>query len=220
MSPDDEGKFAQLVYGLGEYYNKTLSDGVIELYWQSLKNFDYSDVSRAATLHMEDPDNGQFMPKIADFKRHIGGSKQTQAMTAWTKVEKAVRQVGPWKSVCFDDPIINRVLLDMGGWISLCDTPTEKDFEFKGHEFTKRYQGYVLQGGVSEYPKQLTGHTSAINNKNGHCEEPPILIGNYKKAELVYQQGRVGVAIEAKSAGVLAQTIAAQITDQSKQGAA
>ena len=220
MTPSDMPKFAQLMYGLSEYYGKKLSDQVIDLYWRSLLVHDYADVNAAATRHMADPDNGQFMPKVADFKRHIGGSKQTQAMIAWTKVDKAVRQVGPWKSVCFDDPIINRVLLDMGGWISMCDTPSEKDLEFKMHEFGKRYQGYVLQGGASEYPKQLNGHVSATNAKNGHGEPEAILLGNPRKAKLVNEQGKTAVALEAKKASDVAASVVAGIVDQSNQGAA
>lgn len=35
-------------------------------------------------------------------------------MVAWNKVDKAVRQVGAWTSVMFDDALIHRVISDMG----------------------------------------------------------------------------------------------------------
>ena len=209
------------MYGVGEYYNKNLSKGVIKLYWESLKVHEYDDVSRSVTRHMEDPDSGQFMPKISDIKRHIEGSKQTRAMQAWSKVDNAIRRVGPWASICFDDPIINRVLVDMGGWIALCDTPTEKDLEFKMHEFAKRYQGYVLRGGADSYPKQLTGHTEAHNRKLGHIEPPdPVLIGNDKKALEVFRGGSDALRLEAKKASDVALKLVAKITDQKGSGAA
>lgn len=220
MNESDKTQFAQLIFGTGEYYAKEISKGVVKLYWESLKVHDYEDVNRAVIRHMEDPDQGQFMPKIADIKRHIDGSKKTQAMQAWTKVDKAIRQVGPWVSICFDDPIINRVLSDMGGWISLCDTPTEKDLEFKMHEFDKRFQAYVLQGGVSDYPRVLIGHTDAINAQNGHERDEPLLLGNSGKAQLVFQGGNEGARIEAKRADKVALELVAAIEDKRNEGAA
>lgn len=218
MTPNDEEKFATLMFSVGEYYGKPYSDGVVELFWRALESMDYEDVARAVSRHMSDPDSGQFPPKIADIKRHVEGSKTTQAMQAWTKVDKAVRRVGPWESVTFDDPIIMRVLVDMGGWTDMCNTPTEKDFEFKMHEFSKRYQGYLLQGGVNEYPRMLTGYFNAENAKNGHDTQPPLLLGNEKKAQLIYEQGKASVGIEYKRAEEVAQKLLADM--KSDEGAA
>lgn len=200
MIDQDKTRFATLMFGVAEYYGKKTSKGVVKLYWESLKVHEYEDVNRAVTRHMEDPDAGQFMPKISDIKRHIEGSKQTQAMTAWTKVDRAIRRCGPWNSICFDDPIINRVIAEMGGWIALCDTPTEKDLEFRMHEFNKRYQSYVLQGGVTDYPKKLIGHTEAHNNKLGQENHDVLLLGNEQKALAVFERGQQGLRLEAKKA--------------------
>lgn len=189
MNDTDQRKFAALMFGCGEYYGKTLSKGVVELYWQGLKNHSIDEVQAAVNQHMADPDSGQFMPKIADLKRILTGSKQTQAMTAWTKVDRALRRTGPWESVCFDDPIINRVLQDMGGWIDLCNTPTEKDLEFRMHEFNKRYQGYVIQGGKMDYPPYLIGKSEAGNAREGYRVDPPLLLGDQQKAQQVFEGG-------------------------------
>lgn len=189
MNDTDKPKFAVLMFGCGEYYGKTLSKGVVELYWQSLKTHSIDEVQSAVAQHMNDPDSGQFMPKVADIKRHLTGGKHTQAMQAWSKVERALRRTGPWESVCFDDPIIHRVLQDMGGWIQICKTPTDKDLEFRMHEFNKRYQGYVLQGGVSEFPRYMVGMAEASNTEHGYEVSPPLLLGDPGKAQAVYDSG-------------------------------
>ncbi len=49
----------------------------------------------------------------------LGGSTQDAALAAWSKVDRAVREVGPYQSVAFDDALIHRVLFEMGGWIPL-----------------------------------------------------------------------------------------------------
>lgn len=219
MTDDEEIKFGELMMAIGEYYAKSPSPQVVELYWQALKQFDYQDVSRSIQRHMEDPDNGQFMPKIADIKRHITGSKDTQAMQAWAKVDRSIRRIGPWESVTFDDPITMRVLSDMGGWIDLCDTPTEKDLTFKMHEFSKRYQGYLLQGGVTEYPRLLTGHFGLTNARNGHEVAMPVLIGNEKRAQLVYERGSNKPMLEYKRASDLLPSVAGLIEKGSDDAA-
>lgn len=189
MNDTDKRNFAALMFGCGEYYGKTLSKGVVELYWQGLKTHSIDEVQAAVNQHMADPDSGQYMPKIADLKRMLTGGKQTQAMLAWSKVDRALRRTGPWESVCFDDAIIHRVLQDMGGWIALCDTPTEKDLEFRMHEFSKRYQGYVIQGGKMDYPPYLIGKSEAGNAKEGHAVDPPLLLGDQSAAQRVFENG-------------------------------
>lgn len=190
MQQDEMAKFAGLMNGVAEYYGKGMSKQIISIYWRSLANDSYRDVSSAFTRHMSDPDTGQFMPKIADIRKYIDGNKESQSMGAWTKLDKAIRKIGPWQSVCFDDPIINQVVVDMGGWISLCETPTEKDLEFRMHEFNKRYKAYVLRGGVSEHPRRLTGHTEATNSRNGHKSQCDVLLlGNESNAMRVYENG-------------------------------
>ena len=210
MNQNDKTAFAKLIYGLGEYYGKQLATGVVDLYWQGLRSYSLDDVRRAVNSHVQDPDSGQFMPKIADLNRALAGGKQSQAMVAWSKVDKAVRRIGPYESVTFDDPIINRVLDDMGGWIYLCDVPSEKDLEFKMHEFSKRYQGYVAQGGVSEYPSRLIGKTEAHNSKEGYETKPPVLVGDHKRAQLVYEKGSHQVGLPMKRA----ESIAGELADR------
>jgi len=60
------------------------------------------------------------MPKPADIIRAIKGNSQTQSLQAWSKVEDAIRLVGPYRSVVFDDLAIHGVLQEMGGWVKLC----------------------------------------------------------------------------------------------------
>lgn len=190
MLEQERGHFYALLTGLFELYNKKTSPELLEIYFNALKGHELADLSRAANLHALDPDAGSFMPKPADFVRHIAGSKQTRAMKAWTLVERAVRSIGQYESVVFDDPITHAVLEDMGGWVDLCSTPTEKDLEFRGHEFSKRYQGYVLQGGVTEYPNKLVGLIEADCNRRKFPAPQPKLIGNPEKAKQVLLGGR------------------------------
>lgn len=190
MLDSDRGNFYALMTGLFEMYGKKGSRELLEIYFGALKAYDLSDLARAANQHALDPDQGQFMPKPADFVRHIAGSKQTRAMRAWSMVDRAIREVGQYQSVTFDDPIVHVVIDEMGGWIDLCSTPTEKDLEFRGHEFNKRYQGYALQGGVSEYQSRLVGLIEADSACRSLPPPSPLLIGDPSKAKQILLGGR------------------------------
>jgi hypothetical protein len=49
--------------GLGDYYSREISVGVIDIYWQGLQNYDLKAVQKAFQAHIANPDNGQFMPQ-------------------------------------------------------------------------------------------------------------------------------------------------------------
>lgn len=193
MLEQDRGNFYALMTGLFEMYGKKGSPELLEIYFNALRAYDIADLGRAANQHALDPDSGQFMPKPADFVRHIDGSKETRAMRAWSKVERAVRGIGPYPTIVFDDPIIHAVIEDMGGWLDLCNCPKESDFVFRGREFEKRYQGYALQGGAKEFPRVLIGLIEADCNQRNLPAPQPQLIGSPERAKAVLLGGRTEV---------------------------
>ena len=188
MIESEKAKFAEILYALGQYCDKDLPKGVIEIYWNGLKHLDFSAIRDAMSRHIHNPDTGQFMPKIADITRMLGGTSNDKAMVAWAKVDSAVRHVGPYRSVVFDDPLIHRVLVEMGGWISLGEKQTD-EWPFIAKEFENRYRGYAMRGETPEYQPVLTGISDAYNSKEGFKTEPPMLIGNVEKAQEVMRLG-------------------------------
>ena len=192
MTQDDFEKFEDLLSGVGEIYGKTLSEFALSMWWGALKKYDLAAIRDALSRHVINPDNGQFMPKPADVVRMIGGTSTDSAMIAWTKVDKAVRQVGTWQDVVFDDPIIHRVIEEMGGWISF-GKKTEDEWPFVSREFETRYRGYSSRGIVPECQPVLIGMANASNSFNGFDCCKPVLIGNHleKRAKLIYGKNRV-----------------------------
>lgn len=188
MQANDRMRFATLLTGIADYYGKTLAPAVIGLYWQGLQQYDIAAVEKALWEHTQNPDNGQFMPKIADVTRSLQGRTTDQASLAWSKVDSAIRRVGTWSDVVFDDPIIHRVIADMGGWIHF-GTISDEEWVFTCNQFRTRYQGYKLRGEIPEYQPILIGISNAYNGKEGFCMQPPMLIGDEKKTEQVMLSG-------------------------------
>jgi hypothetical protein len=200
MQATDKKRFVTILTGLSDYYGKELSDGVISLYWQGLLQYDVEAVEKAMWDHTQNPDNGQFMPKIADLTRAMQGRTQDQAAVAWSKVDQAIRRVGTYQDVAFDDPVIHRVIAEMGGWIWL-GNQVEDEWPFVAKNFENRYRGYKLRGETPEYATVLLGMANAQNQQHGFRANPPILIGNQAKANAVMLGGTNAPLLEMKQAG-------------------
>lgn len=200
MQTTDIERFFSILTGIADYYGKTLSEGVQSLYWEGLKQYDLSAVEKALWEHTQNPDNGQFMPKIADVTRNLQGRTQDQAALAWSKVDSAVRRIGTYSDVVFDDALIHRVISDMGGWIKF-GTQTEDAWPFVSNEFQNRYRGYRMRAETPEYLPVMTGIANAHNGTEGFRKAPPMLIGDETRAKQVMLAGTNAQLIQMRMAG-------------------
>lgn len=196
MQPHDYDEFTTLLNATAELLapNRPMSSMAIRMWWSILQPYDLAAVRQALDRHMRNPDTGQFMPKPADVIRMMQGSTQDSAMVAWSKVDKGIRQVGTYASVVFDDPVIHRVIHDMGGWVAL-GTKTEHEWPFVAKEFENRYRGYRVRSETPEYPATLIGIAEAQNSQDGRQSQAPVLIGNSDKAKRVLLGGAESVQV-------------------------
>jgi len=173
---------------------------VYELFYESVKKYGFGSVKKAFSAHIQNPDNGQWMPKPADIIRMIEGTSKDNSHLAWSKVKKSISIVGSYESVVFDDGIIHRVVQDMGGWILLCSTSIE-ELPFKGHEFKARYTAYRGQGEVPDYPKKLYGICESDNLSKDLLDHipDPVLIGDQERAGQVFLSGSNRKSLEISS---------------------
>jgi len=187
MLEQDSQKFAKLIVGIGEVYGKPFSSVAIEIYWRVLEAYRLEDVSAAIYRHIENPDVGKFLPKPADIIMAIEGNSQNQALSAWSKVIYAMRIIGGYESVVFDDALIHVVVRYMCSWSKLCDVD-DRQLPFTAKEFQERYRGYVIKK-PSSHPPYLKGRIELQNSAFDYTYAPPILIGNVIKAKQVMATG-------------------------------
>jgi hypothetical protein len=188
MQLEDFENFRDGVNGVMSFYGKTTSNFALDVWWNALKHYDLRAVNDAFGRHVANPDAGQFAPKPADIIRMLQGSTMDAAFSAWAKVDRAVRHVGAYVDVVFDDALIHRVIHDMGGWIAL-GTKTEDEWPFVAREFENRYRGFKARNETPEYPKLLIGIAGAHNAKEGYANHPPTLIGSKTTALAVLNGG-------------------------------
>ena len=165
MENNDRREFAKLVVSVAELIGKEVSENAMSIWWSMLERYELSAVRDAFDRHLRDPERGRFMPAPADIIRHIEGTAGERALGAWTKVNDAIRYIGPHRSVAFDDPLIHNVMLDMGGWEQMC-LVTNEELPFKAIEFQKRYNAELRQP-RREFPKRLPGIAETHNAAHG-----------------------------------------------------
>lgn len=165
MDQQDKRSFVRLMAQMGECYQHPINTMLTEIYWGDLRGFPLAAVQRAFTTHRRSPDRGRYMPRISDVVYFIEGDTKTRALKAWTKVQKAMRFVGCYQSIVFDDALIHLVVDDLGGWVSLCRLP-HTELPFTERRFVERYLAYWYQP-PGRYPRILKGLLSDSREGEG-----------------------------------------------------
>ena len=133
MDESQTPRLAKMLIGLADFYRQPLSDSALRIYASCLAKYDIEELEQAARDHMEDPDRGRFMPKIADFVYAINGTADEAAAIAW---DLAVQGR-------FPDPAAAEAIASMGGWSRAIGSRLVADQPFIAKEFTVRYKAFV-----------------------------------------------------------------------------
>lgn len=192
MNLSDFDRFQALLVAASEIYDRVISEGAGLMWWQLLQPYAADRVETAFRGHFADPDAGCYFPKPADIVRRIDGTRTDRALQAWGKVQQALRSVGAYRDVVFDDALIHLAIEDQGGWPKVCRTLVD-ELSYLQHKFCEAYRAYAAQPPI-DYPALLTGDANAWNRLQGRALQPPVLIGHAEAARRVLAQG-VGAGI-------------------------
>lgn len=186
MRNTDRPRFASTLAAVYSLYRVEMSEAVLQMWWAALSGYEMDAVASALTSHTSNPDSGQFLPKPADVVKALGGTTKDAAIVAFAKVVDGVKSVGSWSSVAFDDPIIHRVLEDLGGWTVVCAT-NEKEWAFLEKRFVDAYRAWRSKGDVPPHSARLPGRTEIANVAAGYtdAEVPLKLIGDRAVARAI-----------------------------------
>lgn len=160
--------FKQYMAALSEIFGKELSALLNSLYWKTLEPFTDFECEQA---FKELIFSAKFFPKPADFLEILRGKQEDQATKAWIKVVEAIRRVGNYKSVKFDDPVIHSVFKFWGGWGVTGDWK-EADLKWKQKEFQQLYAVMARDG---KHPEYLPGTIEIQNAADGYELKPEIV---------------------------------------------
>lgn len=75
MRDDEKRAFKALMESTAAYYDRKLVAETIGIYWRGLSDLTIDQVRAALNAHAQDPQAGQYMPKIADIRRQIEANR-------------------------------------------------------------------------------------------------------------------------------------------------
>jgi hypothetical protein len=186
IQTDREGFYKTWV-AAWEQCGHAVTERMLLFAFECLQQFELVDIQRAVLQHATNPDTGQFPPKTADIIRQIEGGSNERAVEAWTKLERAVTQVGPWKPIVFDDARIHAAIEEMGGLTVFCRA-TLDEWNILRSWFLKSYQALLRQS-LTRYP--------AIIWAEGGRRSELVFIGDETKARQVLSGGGETIRITA-----------------------
>jgi len=174
----NETRFKENMTVLCELFDKPVSKLLMGSYWKALESFTDEECEKAFN---ELALSSRFFPKLADFIEALSGTKKDQAFQAWLKVIDAVRRVGNYQSVKFNDPVIHSVFKFWGGW----DVTTTPDWDgaqlkWKQKEFE---QLYAVMSHNSSHPEYLPGKSEIDDAAKGYDRKHEIVLIGFESKE-------------------------------------
>lgn len=165
FSDEEREKFVTLIQALAGCYVKTADEAMYLGYEMGLDDLPLADIAKAVRRAVKER---QFMPTVAELRELAGVPKDTDRATlAWEIFAKQVGILGAYKTVQFDDPIINATCRNLGGWQRCCIESDDKDkFEtWLKKEFERVYAVLCRSGVNAEQCAPLGG---ICDQANGH----------------------------------------------------
>lgn len=170
MQKHEEVEFKEILIGLGEYYDKKITESLIKIYWYDLKLLSIEQFKQAASTHRMNTDNGQFFPKTADLMRQINGtSKQIEqsiesnAEIAWAEIMQCLRVNGSYGGLKIENKQAIASLKSFTTWKDFCTMDVSKQTWAK-KEFISMYSTYENTP-LEMLPSSLPGLVELENHK-------------------------------------------------------
>lgn len=152
---------------LDVYPNRKLNKHQLETWFLVMRDMTEEQLQAAVLLHIR---NGDDWPTPAKLRQNIGlvdpgmADPETRAIKAWDAVSRAIKSVGGYTSVDFDDPLTNASVRSLGGWEWLTNL-TSDELKFKRHEFLKTYKTFSVTGVVGDLCRPLAGIEDRTNER-------------------------------------------------------
>lgn len=118
------------------------------------------------------------LPPIGLIRQNATGkqpAEQDRSLLAWDRVLEAIREHGGYQTVRFDDPAIHAAIRSCGGWVVLCEQPTEQMITWTKKAFCDAYRAHVASGLLTAAAAaRLPGIISADRARDGYDEPSPV----------------------------------------------
>lgn len=139
---EELGRFLKLMTLTAAYYRYEVTDAVLALYYDDLREFSLEQVKWALSEHRKVPDQGRFFPKVADLMMLLKGDLDTRALQAYRVLCVSLAEIGVYQSVMFEDQALHGAVEALGGWVEVSRRWGKLDEEpFLKVDFVRLYKG-------------------------------------------------------------------------------
>lgn len=174
MLEQDRKKFALLVDSLAANFGKPAEEALLEAYWRALRDLPIESVERAVDAALR---QCQHMPRGVELRELCGDmATETRAALAWEALRKAIGAHGSYRSVDFDDKVINATVRNLGGWQRLCAIGGEEFDKWTRKDFERIYLALVASGVTEEQIKHLPGVHEQANAASAYAIAAPAVV--------------------------------------------
>jgi hypothetical protein len=170
-------EFASSLTAMASVFDKAITPQVTEIYFRILEQFSIEEVERGISKACT---TLKFFPKPAEMIDCIAGGQvalEDKAQVEAARVLTAIKRVGTYSSVVFDDPVTQAVIAQyFGGWHRFADMREAEEKWFL-KDFVKAYQSFTRAG--TKQNSVLPGRCEIENNFRGYeHRDPPAIVGN------------------------------------------
>lgn len=160
------GGIAAAVALLAEAFGRLATEVTFRAYIAGLEGLTVEQIETGVNRALK---TCKFMPTPAELRELSGELRANdRAVKAWIVFEKAVTRIGSYKTVSFDDVVINAVVRSLGGWVHCCAMPTREFDTFLRKKFTDAYESLYRSGVGEEEAAPLQGEFDRENCRLGY----------------------------------------------------
>lgn len=165
MDHSNDPRFLKVMLAFAEQSGKEPSELKISIYAHGLADYTIDQIEQAAWKVIKGMKYPTF-PQLGEIIEAIAGNPEDTAAVEAMKVYKAIRHVGGYQDVVFDNPTTQAVIMQgFGGWSKLCGEMTEDQQKWFLKDFAKLFISFSHRG-VTHYGK-LDGR--------GQCSQPQLV---------------------------------------------
>lgn len=167
---NNKAEFIALIEALAAAFNREADEALLLAYKIGLEDLQIRDLRRAVRKAIH---GCRFMPSVRELRDLAGEvSGEARAVKAWEVFKRAIDQHGRYKSISFDDPLINATAWNLGGWIECCDRAAEHKGETWLRKDFERVYVFLHETGVGSQQSQALIGEHERSNKFQGCEIP------------------------------------------------
>lgn len=174
MLKTDAAEFATIVQAIAAAFRQEPTEAMTHGYWLALDDLELPAVRRAAKRALREC---KFMPTASELRELAGDMRpDDRAVLAWDAFERAVVSQGGYRSVDFDDRLINATVRSLGGWQRCCEMNPEQFDTFLRKDFERIYATLCRTGVSADRAAPLLGIHASEAAGSGHALPSPIRI--------------------------------------------